>query len=247
VAGGHELAAGFDAAFPERGVEVTRSVPKGKAELKVRRYLERAAEVLAAHPVNDVRVDLGENPANGIWLWGGGQALAPPAGPEPRETRGALASSARMGKGIASLCALEVLQIRSPWRGEPDEAVWSIPDLIDCLRRVDRLTIYVEAPQEGVGFGDDVEKVRALDLLDQVVLGPLYEIVREGFRPCRLVLTVTGAPLPVALPVVVSGDELEPDAAGRWDEEACHGGGLGSMHLLDFPEMVCERRSWHLL
>ena len=36
------------------------------------KLMEKSAKILADHPVNKVRVDLRENPANRIWLWGQG-------------------------------------------------------------------------------------------------------------------------------------------------------------------------------
>ena len=123
---------------------------------------------------------------------------------------------------------------------------------MDRLRGIDRLVVYVEPPPEGGGYGGATDKVRALDLLDQTVLGPLQEVLWEGFRPFRLVLLaggavscLTGQRLAEAAPVVVMEEGVVPDPGERWDEETCAGGALGSMNLRDFCRTIRDERPWH--
>ena len=52
--------------------------PRGPGAEVIRRLMEQAGQMLEEHDINQVRVDLGENPANGIWIWGGGRPTALP-------------------------------------------------------------------------------------------------------------------------------------------------------------------------
>ena len=50
-------------------------LPEGKRAKLMSDIMKRAANVLSRQNVNDVRVDLGDNPANALWLWGGGRRV----------------------------------------------------------------------------------------------------------------------------------------------------------------------------
>ena len=55
------------------GKSITKHLPKGdNAELIVKLMMD-SRQLLSAHEVNQVRVDLKENPGNMIWLWGQGK------------------------------------------------------------------------------------------------------------------------------------------------------------------------------
>ncbi|MFL7809596.1 MAG: hypothetical protein AB8I80_13245, partial [Anaerolineae bacterium] len=53
------------------GERIDRYIGSGK-DTFLEEVLERSNEVLLKQTLNDVRLDLGENPANAVWLWGGG-------------------------------------------------------------------------------------------------------------------------------------------------------------------------------
>ncbi|MBE3135658.1 MAG: phosphoglycerate mutase, partial [Acidobacteria bacterium] len=58
------------------GQPIKRHLPKGKNSARLRELMEASREVFADHAINQVRRDLGENPASQIWLWGEGQRPA---------------------------------------------------------------------------------------------------------------------------------------------------------------------------
>ncbi|MDP3766843.1 MAG: hypothetical protein Q8S13_02405, partial [Dehalococcoidia bacterium] len=89
-----------------------RNLPKGRTGEALALLLDQALTVLDGHPVNRVRVDLGENPANMVWLWG-------PAAPGPTRTfaertglSGAVVSDGFFLQGFARACSLG-------WKGAP--------------------------------------------------------------------------------------------------------------------------------
>ncbi|MCC6759448.1 MAG: phosphoglycerate mutase, partial [Candidatus Omnitrophica bacterium] len=52
--------------------DVKKYMPSGSAATAILKFMEKANRILAEHPINNVRVDLKENPASHIWLWGQG-------------------------------------------------------------------------------------------------------------------------------------------------------------------------------
>ena len=77
-----------------------RSLPRGPLGSALRRLIEQASQILEAHPVNRVRSDLGENPANGVWIWGASTGDARPPEGMPW-TSGAVVSDAFLVQGLA--------------------------------------------------------------------------------------------------------------------------------------------------
>ena len=239
-----------DPPYEMQGSTAQEHWPSAKSSPLFRSVLKRSVEILEDHAVNEVRLDLGENPANGLWLWAGGEPVVPGSMQAGRSPYGVVTNS-QLGRGIAALCASESLGLSIPWSGEDEEPAWSLPDLVELLRRCETVLIYVESPMEGGRYGAPVEKVRALDVLDQVLLGPLVQVLNEGFRPYRIALIAeggacarTGQRFATPLPVVVAGDGITPDETVRWDEHACTTGCLGSMDLGSFSGKLWSD-SWH--
>ena len=195
---------------------------------------------------NEVRVDLGENPANALWLWGGGTAEA--LGPLRAQSRpdGLVLSRGRTARAVANLTGMSYLEHKDPFAEEPEPQVVPVVALVEALRGRDLILVHVPSPHEMGGYGDATRKVRALDRLDINLLAPLKTVL-DAYRPYRLALlpdgavsSDTGLPLADALPVLLAGEGIEPDEVDRWDEPACAGGGLGSMDIEHFSQILWD-------
>jgi 2,3-bisphosphoglycerate-independent phosphoglycerate mutase len=194
----------------------------------VRQFVDRSREVLAHHPVNDVRVDLGENPANALWPWGGGRALTPRAEALP----GVMASVSGMARGLAKYAGMHSIGLLDPWATQGGKrASFKISSLVPALREQDMLAAYVEAPCPSGIFARAADKVRALEMIDHAILAPLHTVL-EACRPYRVALCVDRAAAKdgrraVRLPWILAGEGVEPDGVGHWDEKTCADGALG--------------------
>ena len=60
------------------GMPIRPNLPKGKGSRLLVEIMEASRTFLSQHPINKIKIDLGENPANMIWLWGGGKRPAIP-------------------------------------------------------------------------------------------------------------------------------------------------------------------------
>ena len=224
------------------GQHLGEAMPRGRGYAPVRELMNKAAELLRGHPVNEVRVDLGENPANALWIWGGGHW--PDSAPEGRAVRdGVMLSRSIEGRGLARMLGMETISLLDPLNAN-DEPWFRIPEVVSSMQRHDFMVADINAPLAGGRFGSPVEKVRQLDRMDQNLLGPLVEVL-DAYRPYRLVLvagcaisSVSGQPASISLPILVGGDELNADSVDRWDEQACTRGALGSMYLEEFMQRV---------
>jgi 2,3-bisphosphoglycerate-independent phosphoglycerate mutase len=235
--GGDRLPAGYPPGFLE-GEPVNSFLPRRQDKM-LRDVFERAAELLARHPINEVRVDLGEDPANALWLWGGGALPASFSLFAGKPWRGTVLTQSRVAAGLARLCGMASLAMQDPWSAALEEPVFKLAALVERLRESEFLLVYAQAPRELGRYGSAVEKVRALERMDQFLLGPLASVL-EAHRPYRLALlsdglvsSVRNAPTTGNVPVTLAGASITADAASRWDEAACVQGALGRIRPAD--------------
>ncbi|MFC1467371.1 hypothetical protein ACFLQY_01575 [Verrucomicrobiota bacterium] len=214
------------------GTRVDKYLSRFKKESqKVAEWMRLSGAALDNHFVNEVRVDLGENPANLLWLWEGGTIL-PPAETNPNAT---LLTNSPMAAGIASLLDIPVLPLSDPWTMDADGDAFHMPDIVRSLREKDRLFVYVESPGCAGTFGPLSEKLRMLEAVDHRLLTPLEPIL-EANRPYRVavlsdsvVSTEEGVPVKGPVPVVLAGEGITRDEVQRWSEADCRNGALGTI------------------
>ncbi len=230
-------AAGIHGVPPYRfqGDTIASAWPRYRKLTWFRQWVEAARDVLAMHPVNEVRVDLGENPANALWPWGGGQRLAPRASGLGETV---LASNSPMVAGLANYLGTDMVLLSDPWaRGEGQRKTLRIAPMVQALHQAEHAVIFIEAPQLGGRYGRPSDKVWALERLDHAVLAPLLTVL-DAHKPMRVALCASSAVSSGSgrwfkrrVPFVLAGEDIEPDSVGHWDEDACEGGALGAMDV----------------
>lgn len=231
-----DLAPGV-APWMQEGQEV--EWPRARNEGLIREVLEKSAQHLARQTINDVRVDLGENPASAIWLWGGGP-LARVASAVPAPTL-VLTQSAMAG-GLARLLGLAVQPLMDPWAATHPGDVVDADALRAALHTHDRLVVYVESPPE-LRRGPARERVSLLERMDVLLTQPLLDVFKR-IKQRRVVLASVDAAVPAEadrrVPALVGvwGSHLEPDAATRWDEPSCAKGALADATPEDVVDLM---------
>lgn len=195
-----------------------------------RRVMMKSAETLAAASINDVRVDLGENPASMLWLWAGGPpvSISLPFGGVAMKT--AMVTNSPLGRGMARLCGMDLLELGDVWAETNTPELVSSDVLQKCIAQHTLTVVYVEAPREGGSYGTDVEKVKALDRADIHVLGRVHEVVQR-LPETRMMVTAL-PPDGIYMnetPVLLSGHRVDRDSVVRFDERSCGEGSLGRL------------------
>ena len=85
----------------------------------LRKLMFDARLLLQEHEINQVRVDLGENPANMIWLWGQGTTPVLLKFNSKYKVAGALVADSEFAKGVGRLSGLTVLDVPLH-KGDPE-------------------------------------------------------------------------------------------------------------------------------
>jgi len=148
--------------------------PVGPGADLIRSLMDRAAEILPRHDINAVRVDLGENPANGIWIWGGGRPESPPEEPPAAWVTGSAVGVHPSFLGFAAEQGLRAVGIAPSSRpsGNLEELGRSA---VAALAVSDTVVVHLDGAMEHSLLGEVDGKVRYLTGADEWVIKPLAE------------------------------------------------------------------------
>lgn len=162
------------------GEAVARHLPRGKGSQVLRDLMERSKAVLTHHEVNKVRVDLKENPANMIWLWGQGLKPRIPTFKEKFGVTGAVISAVDLIKGMGKIMGLEVIEVPGATGYYDTNYEGKAEAGLRALERLDFVFIHVEATDEAGHNGDLRMKITTIERFDKMIVGPFVERLKKG-------------------------------------------------------------------
>ena len=198
--------------------------PKGPgAELLVE-LMERSQPLFADHPVNGERGARGDKPATQIWLWGQGRSPSVRPFAETYGPRGAIVSAVDLVRGTGMLIGWT--RIDAPGAtGYLDTDYASKGRVgIAALQSHDLVCVHIEAPDEASHEGRVDEKVKALERIDEHIVGPLLEELPKHGDWRLLVSPDHRTPLRTrahaygAVPFVVAGTGVPSQGQSSYDE-----------------------------
>ncbi|MCL2664663.1 MAG: 2,3-bisphosphoglycerate-independent phosphoglycerate mutase, partial [Defluviitaleaceae bacterium] len=198
------------------------------------RLMKDSHEILKDHPINAKRIARGEKPANSLWIWGAGTAASLPPFKEKYGVKGTVIAAVDLLKGIAACAGMDAPavpgatgNIHTNYKGKKDAA-------IEALRNgSDFAYLHIEAPDE-CGHRYEIEnKVKAIELIDEKVVCPLLDELKQFGRfrilllpdhPTPLSLrTHTDEPVPF---VLYDSEKKIPSGAAGYDEEQAKNSGV---------------------
>ncbi len=170
------------------GSEVRAHLPAGAGDGVLKSLMVQSAQLLAGHPVNRARRQRNERTANSIWFWGQGRRPALPPFRDLFGLQGAVISAVDLIKGIGLCAGLESIEvegatgtIHTNFRGKAVAALNALASGADFV------LIHVEAPDEASHHGDLETKIRAIEEIDQRVLGEVLRGARD-IGPLRIMI-----------------------------------------------------------
>jgi 2,3-bisphosphoglycerate-independent phosphoglycerate mutase len=209
------------------GEKIGGLLPAGCANAQVLLSLMKLAhEILDRHPINEKRRAEGKMPANGVWFWAEGTAVALPDFTKQFGKSGAVISAVPLCHGIARLAGLELVTVDGA-TGELDTNYeGKASAALEVLKNYDFAAVHLEAPDECTHNGDLEGKLRAIEWLSSRIVGPIAKALRESGTDFRMLIlsdhkTLTstrghdGDPVPYLL-----YDSREKNPSGRAYTEA---------------------------
>lgn len=191
------------------GQSISKNLPKGdNADLIIKLMLD-SREILNNHEINQVRLDLKENPGNMIWLWGQGKKPNMPKFIDKFGLKGSVISAVDLIKGLGRILGLEVINVPGATGYYDTDYEGKAMAAIASLKKNDFAFVHVEAPDEAGHNGDLREKLTAIERFDQLVVGTILEYCKkkDDFRVMVLpdhatplaLKTHTAEPIPFAI------------------------------------------------
>lgn len=157
---------------------------------KLRSLMELAHQVLDHHPINEKRRAAGLLPANGVWFWAEGSAVALKNFPERYGHTGSVISAVPLCEGIARLSGLSFTQVPGATGELETNYEGKVQAALEVLAQPgnDFTAIHVEAPDECTHNGDLPGKLQAIEWLDSRVVRPLTEALEQGGVDYRILI-----------------------------------------------------------
>ena len=190
--------------------------------------MKRSFDILNHHPVNEARRARGQRPANSIWLWSPGKKPQLPSFGEKWGLNAAVISAVDLIKGIGICAGMKTYDVegatgnvKTNYKGKADAA-------IDAFKNgCDYVYIHVEAPDECGHRAELENKVLAIELIDEKILTPVYEYLKESGEDFRI-LILPDHPTPVRLrthtidpvPFMIYDSEKNHSGVDRFSEES---------------------------
>ncbi|MFG0316032.1 MAG: 2,3-bisphosphoglycerate-independent phosphoglycerate mutase [Planctomycetota bacterium JB042] len=208
------------------GKAVREVYPKGEDAARFERILDRSRKVLAEHEINRVRIDLGENPANFVWLWGEGAEEELPSFADRFGLRGSCVAGAALAKGIARRAGFDVVDVPGASGDLDSDLAAKGREAVARLESHDLVFVHVQGANEASHLRDPMRKVEVIQEADREVIRPLVAALEGAEGGWRLLVasdhvTATESDELAAglAPFLIAGSEIDPIRGYPFDEE----------------------------
>ena len=208
---------------------IKEHMPSGDHSDEIWELMKKSYEILKDHPVNRARKEKGLRAANSIWIWGEGIKPRLPLFKEKYHVEGAVISAVDLIKGIgigAGMTSIDVEgvtgNVHTNYDGKADAAIkWLIEEDKDFVY------VHLEGPDECGHRGELDNKIRAIELIDEKIIGPIKKALDEKGEDYKLLVlpdhptplrlrTHTGEPVPYML---FKSNEMTIGKDKRYTEE----------------------------
>jgi 2,3-bisphosphoglycerate-independent phosphoglycerate mutase len=179
------------------GQSISKNLPKGDNADILIKLMQESRNILDSHEINAVRVDLKENPANMIWLWGQGKKPVIPEFNKKYGLTGSVISAVDLIKGLGKILGLDVINVPGATGYYDTDYEGKAKAALRSLEEKDFVFVHVEAPDEAGHNGDLREKLTAIERFDNLVVGTILKSFKRKKNFRILVLPDHATPISV--------------------------------------------------
>ncbi len=227
---------------------VGEHLPRGQDADLLINLMNAAGSILDGHPINKKRTLEGKRPANAIWLWGQGPAPAMPSFAKRFGLKGGMISAVDLLKGIGRYAGMRIIDVYGATGNIDTNYEGKVQAALEALLDLDYVYIHVEAPDEAGHEGDINLKVKAIELFDRRVVGPVVKGLDERGWDWRVLLLPDHA-TPISIkthsrepvPFTIAGTGIVPDSVESFDEAAAKRGGYGLVEAKALVDLMKHR------
>lgn len=180
------------------GKRVADYLPSGKDGLPLLKMMKESQRLLENHPVNLKRKEKGLRPANSIWIWGEGKKPALDPFKNKYGLSGAVISAVDLIKGLGILAGMDSIDVKGATGNIDTNYLGKAQAALDALSQgKDFVFVHIEAPDE-CGHRYEIDnKVKSIELIDELVVASLIKglEVYEDYK----ILVLPDHPTPLSL------------------------------------------------
>jgi 2,3-bisphosphoglycerate-independent phosphoglycerate mutase len=199
-------------------------LPRGKGVDTLIDLMARSQQIFAAHDINKVRIDLGENQVSSIWLWGQGRKAKMDSFQKRFGLKGATITAVDLVRGLSRLIGFDLINVEGATGFIDTNYKGKAAAAIEALNGHDIVFVHVEAPDEAGHNGNAEMKKKAIELIDEHIIGPVYHAIQQ-YDSWRI-LVMPDHPTPVAtgahcadpVPFAMAGTDVKGIINARFSE-----------------------------
>ena len=164
--------------------------------------MEKSYELLKDHPVNLERIKRGKRPANSIWLWGEGRKPSLEDFKAKNGISGGIVSAVDLLRGIGKCANMAVPEVKGATGYIDTDFTAKKNAAIELFEKgTDLVYIHMEAPDECGHRGEVENKIKSIELIDELVAGPMMDYLKDTPHS---ILVMPDHPTPLTLKTHVS-------------------------------------------
>ncbi|WP_298867678.1 cofactor-independent phosphoglycerate mutase [uncultured Gimesia sp.] len=202
---------------------VLQDLPSGKGSELLLDLMERSKKLFLKSDKNQKRAD-GQPAATQIWLWGQGSRPALKPFQEQFGKSGAVITAVDLLRGLGSLLGWDIIEVEGATGYTDTDYAAKGRAAIETLEKSDFVVVHVEATDEASHEGEVQEKVKALENIDEHIVGPVHDYLRQQgeYRilvcPDHPTILRTKTHSHGYVPFGICGTQVRPDQAKCYDE-----------------------------
>jgi 2,3-bisphosphoglycerate-independent phosphoglycerate mutase len=169
------------------GKPIEKILPRGKGAELLIDLMARSQQLFANHDINKVRGDLGENQVSSIWLWGQGRKAQMERFQRRFGLKGAAITAVDLVRGLAKLIGFDLIDVPGATGFVDTNYQGKASATIKALHKYDIVFTHIEAPDEASHSGNAETKKKAIEQIDKLIVGPVFETI-QNYKNWRILI-----------------------------------------------------------
>ena len=162
------------------GKPIKEYIPAHPNAAKLYELMKKSYDLLKDHPLNKERVAKGLRPANSMWLWGEGVKAQLDPFKEKYGLKASMISAVDLLKGIGKFSDMSVVNVEGATGYIDTNFAGKAKAAIEEFKNgQDFVYIHVEAPDECGHRNETENKKKSIEIIDEVILGPVTDELRK--------------------------------------------------------------------
>ncbi|MFY9115023.1 MAG: cofactor-independent phosphoglycerate mutase, partial [Dethiobacteria bacterium] len=171
------------------GKTISAYLPQGEGKEIITDMMVKSYKILMNHNINRKRIKRGLKPANSIWIWGEGRRPLIPDFKTKYGLTGAVISAVDLIKGLGICAGMESIDVPGATGNLHTDYAGKVKAALKALEGgKDFVFLHIEAPDECSHRNEPENKVKAIELIDKLVVKELKDSLDKKNMDYKILL-----------------------------------------------------------